>query len=185
MFQTKDTNLLALVPNYKLNLLAPAFIKDEEFKRFHSSLKEVLSFIKYSKDKKKVLELVEKEENFHYINRDAVEVINAITGANLPIMENEEGMDMCQAIKELMEDAAAEARAEVKAEAIKAKAEAIKAKAEATKAKSDAIKEKEEKIAITEKSVRMLMDKAGLTLEEALSVLELSENDREIIMQLL
>jgi hypothetical protein len=164
MFQTKDTNLLALVPNYKLNLLAPAFIKDEEFERFHSSLKEVLSFIKYSKDKKKVLELVEKEESFRYVNRDTVEVINAITGANLPIMENEEGMDMCQAIKELMEDAAAEARAEVRAEAIK---------------------EKEEKIAITEKSVRMLMDKAGLTLEEALSVLELSENDRKIIMQLL
>ncbi|MDR0963359.1 MAG: Rpn family recombination-promoting nuclease/putative transposase, partial [Clostridium sp.] len=43
MFQTKDEDLLALVPDYKLNLLAPASIKDVDFNRFQSSLGEVMS----------------------------------------------------------------------------------------------------------------------------------------------
>jgi hypothetical protein len=38
MFCTKDTDFLAFVPDYKLNLLAPCFIKDENFKLFNSSL---------------------------------------------------------------------------------------------------------------------------------------------------
>jgi hypothetical protein len=42
------------------------------------------------------------------MDREAVEVINICTGAKLPVKEDEEAVDMCQAIKELMEDAAAE-----------------------------------------------------------------------------
>jgi hypothetical protein len=55
----------------------------------------------------------------------------------LQIREEERTVDMCQAIKDLMEDAAAEARAE-----------AARAKAEATTAKAEASKATEEKIAV-------------------------------------
>lgn len=45
MFGEQDRRVLALVPDYKINLLAPASIRDHDFKKFQSSLKEVLSFI--------------------------------------------------------------------------------------------------------------------------------------------
>jgi hypothetical protein len=167
MFPKKDNDLLAFVPDYKLNLLAPCFINDEDFKRFKSSLGEVMSFIKYSKDKKKAQELVEKDEAFRHVDKDAVEVINACTGAKLPVREEERVVDMCQAIKELMEDAAAEA------------------KEEAARAKAEAAKATEEKIAILLKSVKAVMEKTGMTLEQTFSVLDLSGNDRERLMPLL
>ena len=51
MFSGQDARVLALVPDYKVNLIAPALIEDEDFGKFQSSLKEVLSFIKYARDK--------------------------------------------------------------------------------------------------------------------------------------
>lgn len=40
MFSGQDARVLALVPDYKVNLIAPASIKDEDFGKFQSSLKE-------------------------------------------------------------------------------------------------------------------------------------------------
>jgi galactose-1-phosphate uridylyltransferase len=128
-------------------------------------------FIKYSKDKKKAQELMEKDEAFRHVDKDAVEVINICTGAKLPVREEEEVVDMCQAIKDLMEDAAAEA-----------KAEAERAKAEASSAKAEAAKATEEKISVLLKSVKAVMEKTGMTLEQTFSALDISGNDREKLM---
>jgi hypothetical protein len=164
---SNDEHLLPLVQDYKLNLIAPAFLRDEDFDLFHSDLKEVLLFIKYAKDKKKVQELVEKDEVFRHMDREAVRVINNCTGVRLPIREEEEVVDMCQGIKDLMEDAAAEA-----------KAEAARAKAEASKAT-------EEKITVLLKSIKAVMEKTGMTLEQTFSVLDISRNDQEKLMLML
>lgn len=48
MFAGQDARVLAFVPDYKINLIAPAAIEDSEFEKFLTTLKEVLSFIKYS-----------------------------------------------------------------------------------------------------------------------------------------
>jgi len=56
MFTDQDAGVLALVPDYKVNLIAPAMIKDEDFGKFQSSLREVLSFIKHARDKKRMEE---------------------------------------------------------------------------------------------------------------------------------
>jgi arginine/lysine/ornithine decarboxylase len=195
MFERTDEHLMPLVQDYKLNLIAPAFLRDEEFDMFHSDLKEVLLFIKYARDKKKLQELVESDEAFRHMDSDAVKVINKCTGARLQIREKERTVDMCQAIKDLMEDAAAEAKVEAerakaeassaKAEASSAKAEASSAKAEASSAKAEAVKATEEKISVLRKSVKAVMDKTGMTLEQTFSVLDISSNDREKLMLLL
>jgi hypothetical protein len=163
MFENQDEHLISLVQDYRINLIAPALLPDDAFDQFHSSLKEVLLFIKHAKNKKRMQELVEKDEAFHYMDRDAVEVINVCTGANLPVKEEEETIDMCQAIKELIEDAAAEA-----------KAEATTAKAEATKT-----------LSILQKSVKLCMEKTGMSLEETLSALDVLTSDREKLMTVL
>ena len=72
MFGEQDARVLALVPDYKINLVAPASIKDSDFEKFHTSLKEVLSFIKYSQDADRLLEAVEAGEGFRNLGRAEV-----------------------------------------------------------------------------------------------------------------
>ena len=67
MFGEQDARVLALVPDYKINLIAPASIKDSDFEKFHTSLKEVLSFIKHSQDADRLWEAVEADEGFRHL----------------------------------------------------------------------------------------------------------------------
>jgi len=41
MFSGQDARVLVLVPDYKVNLMAPASIENEDFGKFQSSLKEL------------------------------------------------------------------------------------------------------------------------------------------------
>ena len=43
--------------DYKINLIVPASITDGDFDKFRTSLKEVLSFIKYSQDEDRLEEM--------------------------------------------------------------------------------------------------------------------------------
>ena len=46
MLNTKDEVILSYVQDYKLNLIVPATIRDEEFDKFHTDLGAILQFIK-------------------------------------------------------------------------------------------------------------------------------------------
>ena len=50
MHSVQDPEILSMVPDYRINLFSPAEIKDEELDKLQSNLKEVMLFIKYSKD---------------------------------------------------------------------------------------------------------------------------------------
>lgn len=52
-----------MVPDYKINLIAPASIEDNDFEKFQSSLKEVLSFIKYARDKNELRKVLDADES--------------------------------------------------------------------------------------------------------------------------
>ena len=77
----------------------------EEMDKLKTSLREVLLYIKYSKDKEKLQQVVLSDERFHYMERSAAVVINAITHSKIKFDEKEEVIDMCQAIKEMREEA--------------------------------------------------------------------------------
>lgn len=109
MFGEQDARVLALVPDYKINLVAPASIKDSDFEKFHTSLKEVLSFIKYSQDADRLLEAVEAGEGFRNLGRAEVEVLNACAGANLEMEKDKEAIDVCLNLGEMKRRAAEKA----------------------------------------------------------------------------
>ena len=52
MMEWPDVHLKEYVQDYKIQLIDPAKIQPEEFEKFSTSLREVLEYIKYSKDKK-------------------------------------------------------------------------------------------------------------------------------------
>ena len=108
MLSIQDPEILSLVPDYRINLFSPAEIKDEELDKLQSNLKEVMLFIKYSKDKRKLQELTSHNPGFRSLELKAARVIDSITGIHLRFTETEGSVNMCQAVQEMCNDARAE-----------------------------------------------------------------------------
>ena len=119
MLSVTDEEILAFVPDYKINLIAPEGMSDEELDMFRTSLREVLMFIKYSKDKKQLKEHVENDPAFKNVEQKAGQVINVLTGVDFKMNECEEYVDMCQAMREIREDERREGREEGRKEGLK------------------------------------------------------------------
>lgn len=104
MYSELDDAVLQYVPDYRVNLIAPGNMAEEEIGEFRSSLKEVMLYIKYSKDKKKLQEVTQKNTNFRSLERQAVEVISAVTNSKLKYPQGQEVVDMCVALEEMKTD---------------------------------------------------------------------------------
>ena len=101
MLLVEDDRLLPFIPDYKLNLITPAEIDDTDFTKFHTELSPVLKYLKYSRSKDKLNEVVHTDPVYRRLDRDSAEVINIVTGSNLSIEQGKESIDMCQAIEEM------------------------------------------------------------------------------------
>ena len=118
MLRITDEKMLCFIPDYRINLITPEGLEENQFDQFHTSLREVLKFIKYSKDKEKLYHMVENDPKFHKIGQKAGRVINVITGAGIEMDESEEYVDMCQAIRDIKEEAKQEGKQREKEEII-------------------------------------------------------------------
>ena len=114
----EDERLLPFIPDYKLNLITPADIADTDFTKFHTELSPVLKYLKYSRSKDKLNEIVHTDPIYRRLDRESAEVINIVTGSNLSIEQGKESIDMCQAIEEMRAESRAEGRAEGEAKGI-------------------------------------------------------------------
>ena len=101
MYSNTNSVILAHTPDYHVNLIAPKEMSDEEIDEFHSNLREVMLYIKYSKDKAKLDEIIERDSNFQSVERQAAEVINVVTGSKLKYPEGKGDVNMCQAIRQM------------------------------------------------------------------------------------
>jgi urease gamma subunit len=93
-------------------MIAPAEMSNEEIDKFKTNLREVMLFIKYSKDKNKLNELLTGDEKFKSMDRNAAEVINTVTGSGLKLKDKEDTIDMCKAIEDMMNDSRSAANIE-------------------------------------------------------------------------
>ena len=107
MFGNIDPQIRKYVDDYQLNLITPADI--DNFDKFASELGIVLEFIKNSEDKQRIHDIINTNERYQHVDISSVDMINAYTSANISKAEAEGGqVNMCTAIKELMEDSRAE-----------------------------------------------------------------------------
>ena len=58
MLLVEDERLCPFIPDYKLNLVTPAEMADADFPKLHTELSPVLKYLKYSRSKKKLAEVV-------------------------------------------------------------------------------------------------------------------------------
>nr|WP_296480441.1 Rpn family recombination-promoting nuclease/putative transposase [uncultured Acetatifactor sp.] len=104
MYSNTDSVILAHAPDYHVNLIAPKEMSDNEINEFHSNLREVMLYIKYSKDKKTLNKVVKEDIKFQSMERQAAEVINVVTGSKLKYPEGKGDVNMCLAIQQMREE---------------------------------------------------------------------------------
>lgn len=111
MMDVSDPNVLACMDNYHVRLIAPAQMTDDEIMKFQSSLREVMLFIKYSKDRENLSRiLAANEERFREVERRAADVIEAITNSGIKYDEEDEVVNVCQAIQEMKTESESKGR---------------------------------------------------------------------------
>ena len=110
MYADCDETILQYAADYRVNLITPSGLSDIEIDEFQTSLREIMRYIKYSNDKKKLEEILNTEQRFKNVERSAVEIINAVTKSNMKIEEGKESVDMCLAIQEMREESRIEGR---------------------------------------------------------------------------
>lgn len=111
MLRVNDKKILDYIPDYRIHLIDPARLTKEQLELFQTSLREVLGCIKYAKDKERLKEYI-TENTRMYMENAAAQVIKAITNTPITISEEEEEINVCQAVDEMIEDGRAEGRAE-------------------------------------------------------------------------
>ena len=116
MLTVKDESLLKYIPDYKLNLITPADINDDELGAFHTELGTVLEFIKYSKDKKRIKQIAMDKTKFGNLPIDAAEMITTFGDFSVNYETRKETVNMCKAVEDWAEELLTEGEAKGRAE---------------------------------------------------------------------
>lgn len=95
MLSVDDDELLSYVPNYKINLIEPAKSSDEDYDKFKTDVGSVLQFIKHQSDEDG--SWIKGKTRFKHVEKEAVELINLITGSKITGEDKEEVVDTCRA----------------------------------------------------------------------------------------
>ncbi len=112
MYTDCDVELLRYVADYRINLITPTGLSDNEIDGFQTGMREIMRYIKYSNDRKKLDKILETEQRFKNVERSAAEIINAATNSKIKIEQGKETIDMCLAIQEMKEESRNEGRIE-------------------------------------------------------------------------
>ena len=114
-----DKTLLQYSPDYHINLVSPALLDDDVLDFFKSDLREMLKFIKYSKNKQRMMELVTGDPKYKSLDREAAQAISICSSVELSIPEGKERINMCQAIEDMKADARNEGRVDAQLTSIR------------------------------------------------------------------
>ena len=116
MFDIDDPQLLRFIPDYRLNLIAPALIPEDDFQKFQTNFGRVLEFIKYSRDKEKLMSAVNRDARYRSMDPESYALIQLVTHSDIHAEVKEGKVDMCQAIEEMKLESWTEGREEGRAE---------------------------------------------------------------------
>lgn len=98
MMKISDERILPMVNDYRIHLITPEGLSDADLEEFHSSLREVMKFIKYSPDRNALLDLVHSDPNYRMLDEDAALAIAKCTNIDVRFESKEGKVDMCKAL---------------------------------------------------------------------------------------
>lgn len=120
MLRKEAKALQEFIADYRINLVAPAQMDDDEFKKFETGLGNVLKYIKHSQNKQELTTIVNEDKAYRNLDEASARLINTITGSNLQIVAKEGKVDMCKAIEEMRRDSKEEGKREGRRELLSA-----------------------------------------------------------------
>lgn len=114
MIDIKDEDVLKYIQNYRINLIAPYDMKEEDFTKFDTSIAKALKYIKYSKDGYALHSMLRSDKAYERVDLATAEVIRAVTNSSLKFEENGgEVVNMCLAEEQIIEMAKNESKQEI------------------------------------------------------------------------
>lgn len=112
MMATPDENILRYVPDYKINLVSPYDIAEDDFIKFHTSIAEAFKYIKYSRDEDALQNALKSDNVYKQMDRETAELINDVTGSGLEFEEGKELINVCVATENMKKKAVRESAIE-------------------------------------------------------------------------
>ena len=88
---------------------------EDDLEKFSSNLKGVLGYIKYSKDKKELSRFLNNSQ-MQNMDNDAARVIRDITKTPIYVPEGKGEINVCEAVKDMINESRLEGRAEGRVE---------------------------------------------------------------------
>lgn len=158
MMSTQGPDILKHVADYKLNLIEPAAMGEEDLEKLHTSLRAVLGFIKYSNDDDKLGAYFSKESGLKELDVEAARVIRACANTDIPFDEKAGVIDMCKAVQEMNEKARQEGRQEGRLEG---------------------------RLETLRDVIQNVMEAFNLSKEEAMKRLKVTKEDQTILMKMI
>jgi len=96
-----------------------AKLDEYECEEFKTNFKEVMLFIKYSKNKEKLEKVITSDSKFKCLERNAAEVINCVTNVNIEYEDEQEVVDVCIAVQEMIDESRREGLSEGRREGLR------------------------------------------------------------------
>ena len=116
---TEETGeLVKYIPDYQINVFD--YHNQKEFGEFHTELQLLFEFLQYASDKNALKKLLaDRKKDYYNVDNETYYMIAMLTKSKELLeysqnYEGEEGQDMCQAIREMIEEGRAEGREEEK-----------------------------------------------------------------------
>ncbi len=110
-------DLAEYVQDYKIVLIDPHSMEEDEYEKFQSDLGLVMRFLHMAQDKTNMKQLI-KDEQYAKVDRRAAQVMTSCAGIDVEFAETEETVDMCKAWDEIMKDERSEGKVEGRMEGI-------------------------------------------------------------------
>ena len=118
MMELEDSTLKEFVQDYRIYLIDPYRLTEEDLEKFSSNLKGVLGYIKYSKDKKELFRFLNNSQ-MQNMDNDAARVIRDITKTPIYVPEGKGEINVCEAVKDMINESRLEGKAEGKIQMLK------------------------------------------------------------------
>ena len=107
MFAIQNPELLRHIPNYMINLIEPFQMSEADFEKFHTDLNSVLKYLKNAGSKRQLEELMKSDATYESLAWKTATLLNTLTDSKLKFGRRKERVNMCQAIREMREEAEA------------------------------------------------------------------------------
>ena len=109
MFGDTSEKVLRYVSDYKLNLIVPKEIED--FSKFETDFGKVMKYISVA-DKKELWKVTAEEESYKIVDVETAQLLRECVGMKIVVDEEKKEVNMCKALRDIMEEGREEGREE-------------------------------------------------------------------------